>query len=95
MDSNASVLRVVLCRRCMHVENRHELQAYSKVTVCLRVYMNLFMNRDTDGTCKYALVSVCVNVYACILCACQHISAELATTSTNVVKNKWFHETKP
>lgn len=46
---------------CMHVENLHKLQAYSKVSVCLRVYINLCMNRDVDSTCKFVHVScVCV-----------------------------------
>lgn len=95
VDLNASVLYVVLY-----------------VAVCmLRIYMNykriqrslcvsgctwICLWTDTDGTCKYALVSMCVNVYAYILCVCvKHIFAELATAPTNVLKNKWFYETKP
>lgn len=42
---------------CTPAENLHKLQAYSKVTVCLR-YINLFMTRFMYSTCKCACESV-------------------------------------
>lgn len=62
-----------VCCWCMHVGNLHKLQAYSKVTVCLRVCINLFMNMTyTAPASKHMYIHVCecICIYLEAVCVC-------------------------